>query len=613
MHDLKTYRNSIASISLLPDELLAQIFAQYRLIEQGGPWMPTWCKILHVCKRWKSCALATSQLWTCIGNAQYSTRGQFGRMLDWHSLSKGYPLQFQFYLSTHSPETDYFFAFLERTPVDQIVFLGLSGTRTELQSFLAHAVPFISARDVSLDCLYKSSEDSTFTFPEHLFNLNTLRSLELVAVPFSSASTFLRLSNLTRFRYIRGVGEQDFEHLQLNDLLLVLQQCPQLTCLELSLAVEFTTPLTVSIATLSMLEELILATSTPIASELLRRLQMPAPVSIELSLFRDLSMIENVWQEIGVHLRRPGSPIFRSMFFDRAGIKEVCSLGLFGAESAPTGSGGGFDCIQGPRICLTFSAFSRAHQYHELRQLFHEIPLHHIRQVNATGNGPSGRGLSRRAWRTFFTFLPGPVSISIRLDEAVPDILDGYMDTFLSSPRSAAGGRRRYRSLRKSHPVISELKLLPFPSGLVEEEPSPGPQVLEFLQRYKDLGSPYKPFGKRFETVNLVRAEEHYVEIFPLVDRLIVHGLHYDPEEWKRNRIQNAWTCVYVLSIPIASETEELLKENMHHLDENGKWIRPLKLESTKSADKGVKLLGSWQMFGDYESFRDEDFTGLFF
>lgn len=59
--DLKTYRNEVAAIAFLPDELLCDIF--YHLLMED-PWSTKWTRVIEVCRRWHRVALDHGRLWS---------------------------------------------------------------------------------------------------------------------------------------------------------------------------------------------------------------------------------------------------------------------------------------------------------------------------------------------------------------------------------------------------------------------------------------------------------------------------------------------------------------------------------------------------------------------
>ncbi|KAI0252264.1 hypothetical protein BJV78DRAFT_1124881, partial [Lactifluus subvellereus] len=62
---LLTRRNALAPISLLPSELLAQIFHFHALDEPSWSNRKSfgWMKVTHVCRYWRQVALEDSSLW----------------------------------------------------------------------------------------------------------------------------------------------------------------------------------------------------------------------------------------------------------------------------------------------------------------------------------------------------------------------------------------------------------------------------------------------------------------------------------------------------------------------------------------------------------------------
>ncbi|KAF5325340.1 hypothetical protein D9619_010086 [Psilocybe cf. subviscida] len=60
IRELNTHRNTYADISMLPQELLVDIFL---LVQSNSP-LKNWHQITHVCQRWRDTAVSTPILWT---------------------------------------------------------------------------------------------------------------------------------------------------------------------------------------------------------------------------------------------------------------------------------------------------------------------------------------------------------------------------------------------------------------------------------------------------------------------------------------------------------------------------------------------------------------------
>ncbi|KAF9059488.1 hypothetical protein BDP27DRAFT_1431306 [Rhodocollybia butyracea] len=70
--NLKSYRNAVASISFLPDELLADIF--YHVMMQD-PWSSKWTQLILVCRRWNRIAINNGRLWSWISDITSALQG----------------------------------------------------------------------------------------------------------------------------------------------------------------------------------------------------------------------------------------------------------------------------------------------------------------------------------------------------------------------------------------------------------------------------------------------------------------------------------------------------------------------------------------------------------
>ena len=155
---------------------------------------------------------------------------------------------------------------------------------------------------------------------------------------------------------------------------------------------------------------------------------------------------------------------------------------------------------------------------------------------------------------------------------------------------------------RKLYPAISELKLQEQADDLEKQSTSPAVELIEFLKKYRDVSTSYKLSGTLFNTVNITQGgEAHYDTICPLVDCLLTYGDRYDPEESKRNLVQDIWN-IKALSPEISPEDEEILKANAHHLDEDGCWIYSKETELAPGEDCNYEdaYAETWEVLNEY-------------
>lgn len=64
--ELRTRRNSLASIAILPPEILSRVFRFASILWQTYKHSTTWTVVTHVCRRWRLVALDHPALWTDI-------------------------------------------------------------------------------------------------------------------------------------------------------------------------------------------------------------------------------------------------------------------------------------------------------------------------------------------------------------------------------------------------------------------------------------------------------------------------------------------------------------------------------------------------------------------
>jgi len=93
----------------------------------------------------------------------------------------------------------------------------------------------------------------------------------------------------------------------------------------------------------------------------------------------------------------------------------------------------------------------------------------------------------------------------------------------------------------------------------------------------------------------------------------------YSPEETKQSRVEQAWYLSQIRPMRLRPDQEQLVKENKHNLDKNGKCVDnnyPPELEPMAgecAQEKAGDLNDTaWQAFEEYQNFQSKESEDLF-
>jgi hypothetical protein len=317
VRSLFTRRNALVPISLLPPEILAQVFHLLVLAEPprslSGERGLGWIRVTHVCRHWRQIALDDSSLWAKICCIRTNTKW-ISEML---ARAKNAPLDIEFNLLTRSsPE-----AFLMIPPhifhTRQLRLHGLS---------LLH---FDSVREIysreapALEHFDLVAAYSPLPFPDLGGNMlfkgrsPRLRTFSLSQVVISWS--IIPRGQLTQLK-ITCPNEDVDSPGDLNQLIDLLVNCPALEILALesclpSQLTEFPHGRTVHLSNLSRLR---LCGSTSRIMNMLRMLKLPSSTTFHLNCRSKITSIHNdeegpLLAVISAHFQSPVPVEFKSL------------------------------------------------------------------------------------------------------------------------------------------------------------------------------------------------------------------------------------------------------------------------------------------------------------
>ncbi|KAF8825916.1 hypothetical protein HHX47_DHR6000408 [Lentinula edodes] len=196
--NLKSYRNALALISFLPDELLSDIF--YTVMIAEGPWSQGWCRLMFVCRRWHRVVMDHGRLWSWISEGN-PFGYEFHRMKVWEKRSKGFPLSLKFSNKQSTP------LFIRNS--HRVRLLNVEGPKSDFIHFFGDIrdLPMLESLQLSLRPLDELPATPIY-LPSFLVQggVPRLRVLCLEDVFFESGKQLQVLANLTHLELARRIG-----------------------------------------------------------------------------------------------------------------------------------------------------------------------------------------------------------------------------------------------------------------------------------------------------------------------------------------------------------------------------------------------------------------------
>ncbi|VDB93541.1 unnamed protein product [Peniophora sp. CBMAI 1063] len=308
---LKERRNELALPSLLPPEILAQIFAflsnsdyQINLIRPKAPHDPPrtlgWVYVSHVCRRWRHVCLTQPSLWTLLKADQHRLWDVF------LERAKEAPL----FITGRAVHLDSAFVLesilKHRHHIQDLALAGMSARQAfNLTEGLEGALRKL--RLLFLSCppsLLPARPCLPPGFLTHMApNLEYLR-LEYVQFPWGEGSTKLKI---LRYRPDIMSLPPDMTPSQfVSSALRTLQNLPALKELTLINALRIDKPADIDIDRIPLphLESLLLVDTGDICSHLFSQLEIPCATSIWLRTSLTTEVESSLVRVLGVHLRR---------------------------------------------------------------------------------------------------------------------------------------------------------------------------------------------------------------------------------------------------------------------------------------------------------------------
>ena len=576
---LRQYRNSIASISLLPNDILLEIFFEY--VHATNPWSGRWTTILFVCRRWNALCMTDARLWSFISLESSGTLKLLQRSKN-HLLHVRVPFPRQLLIDledqvelaeyVHRLQSlgvelcpamlDAIKAYMALDPksftetdgdhYNQVLFTG-NGHRIESLDIEAHSNVLTalfrgieslpSLKYLKLKCRtqypLKSWKIPTFLVTTKLYELH-IENCVLVHM----ADYLTSQCNLTHLA-LRSTGRRYATTLpSFTTLVQVLQQLPRLQFLSIweyvrvsadELASIDYLPLQQIRISLPELGVLDLDFCLAILVPLFRLIEYPTLTSISFvargfssappSLFpRLLAMIRD-------RLDRCGAPWLRSI--------RISSTMQFGTSvSAHYAS----DCpsiysLNRPYLSIRAYLASQSSIRRRLTKILKILPIHHsdifLYANDVLAGGPDY--LTIPSWMRIFNCLPVPLTIIAGNNEGTSEMLEGMMRA-MSTPTKNRKHQRTI-NLQLSKLVISASSHAHHLSDNASEAHIRNySKLIELLTMYQELHVPWKCRGKRLPWLDVVDIRNRHREVYfftdqlwEVCDRLFICGEEFHP------------------------------------------------------------------------------------
>ncbi|KAJ7592022.1 hypothetical protein C8J56DRAFT_1162538 [Mycena floridula] len=543
---LKRYRNTIATISILPDVILGQIFFEYVLL--SDPWEGKWTKILFVCRRWADLCMNNPKLWSFIHT--HLSSSSLTRALRWVKRSAEHPVSCKMELFKDNPLNG---QILLRC-LHRIHRLHVSGQAAEIEALFS--TPGVEKGLPILEELTVRCSNQAWTLPSFLLQdvAFRYRSLILSNAQFPSIDNFNLLENLTKL-VLECYGTVIGAMPTMKDLANALEKSPRIQKLKLVKYIRRSEdPLENCFSSVALpeLAALCLNLDQGMAAQIFENLTIPASTRLQLTL-RPIDF-SAIFLLLLRHFRLPGAPTLRSSAFTdhggrsftfNADTETICPSPVFYRDDAV--------------FSLTVYRLTKKELHRLARSLLRTLPF-----------DPSGLSIDATAimnfsqvteytWRTIFEELSIPMEVQIGCNEGLIPLLRGLL-LALKAWRYLRSSR--YRKLHPSPPTLHNLRIAASvdPAQFSEKTRSVADdlqlhrysRLVKYLTRYRDMNVIGKPRGQKFQKVTVERVEEHTKvydaapNIFEVCDILTIDEIVWDPfeiakEERKWARWERRW------------------------------------------------------------------------
>ncbi|KAJ7591812.1 hypothetical protein C8J56DRAFT_1131063, partial [Mycena floridula] len=469
---LRRYRNSLSTISVLPDEILSKVFLEHVLL--SDPFCPNWTEIMQVCRRWHDVCMSDMRLWSFLSCEFDTALGQ------WITRSQQHPVACRLDLSKSMPVS----CFILTNNFKRIYNLEIRGKESELDSLLpeVQALPTLHSLDVSV-----TSRPRTVWQIPSVFVASQLREVHLNEAGLSM-KRFFQLDNLTDLSLQK---EKDTNGIMpsVDDLLALLGRSPRLRQLKLKY---YTNPemgdfhSTVVLPNLTVLE---IVDWIPRVLALLEHMTIPAQTSLNISpiyLFADTKLRQRLFIYIARHLRHNSA--IKSFSISQYISFQISLHAHLSSKPAGTCQ---TNCPE-PHFSFTLERYTEHHCCNSIKQLFRHIPISPDGVTIDASVITTVDQMKMTAWTALFKALSAPIKeLRIGSNDAMSPMLLSLVETLKSRPQNA-NRRARKRAL----PTIEQLTVGgPVGGAKMQETAGFYERLLLILRRYSDVDVPGKLKG----------------------------------------------------------------------------------------------------------------------
>ncbi|KAJ3919301.1 hypothetical protein F5877DRAFT_78190 [Lentinula edodes] len=552
--NLKSYRNALALISFLPDELLSDIF--YTVMIAEGPWSQGWCRLMFVCRRWHRVVMDHGRLWSWISEGN-PFGYEFHRMKVWEKRSKGFPLSLKFSNKQSTP------LFIRNS--HRVRLLNVEGPKSDFIHFFGDIrdLPMLESLQLSLRPLDELPATPIY-LPSFLVQggVPRLRVLCLEDVFFESGKQLQVLANLTHLELARRIGNIQPVLPSLRDIYNTIKLSPVLQSLKIRHYVRISSDVQhlppISLPVLRLLD---LNMDIQIISSILQFLVFPHTTKTSFIAHSPTqhddhsSYIQGV-KSLMIHVRRHSrhkdALVLRSANID-CGIflsfsfsqNDTCPKYFLGSEK--------------PLIHILLYPSSQRENRQMIVKIINALPLKKLAVFDATqvtcnniepDIEPYKQQFSWETWRTLVRLLPVGITIRIGVNNAMLALLGGAIDAMKRAPDTFPSGRRLKRlhrqqgvgSLPLSNLILLASHNIPFRLHGTVDTPDQERLyngLLDHLVKYRDLNTQLKPKGQplealSFEDLRLPFARQFAERLCEVTGKLSYDDILWDPVEMRQ-------------------------------------------------------------------------------
>ncbi|KAI0048802.1 hypothetical protein FA95DRAFT_1678015 [Auriscalpium vulgare] len=557
---IKTRRNDLVAISTIPNELLSRIFLDYAFAMDI--FSCRWVGILAVCRRWHDVAVHLGQLWSYVSVSDGPRDG-----IREHLRRSGEsPLTWKMRGEGTLRETCN--SALLRMSGHRTRSLKVVGEPWQVQKTLDGIEQLPNLEGLSLASWPR--EDVEVRIPLFLRGgAPHFRGLHLSSNVFTG---WERLSNLTTLVLEQTPG--DTAPRSISDILAVLQRSPGLRRIDLNNYVPQDIPLTQTSWSLStplnfpQLKYLHLGDSYNVLLFLLEQFTFSGATSLRLSVRSSVygADISALMVRIRRHMRAPDAPVLRSLRLDPASISLT-------ASAAPMCESDGPDA----HLVLHFPPSPERTTRGVFSRVLEALPLHAATHLNllSTCEAKTTTG----TWAHIFRRLPYLETVHMAINNGMNMAVHGLMEAITWSEKGLS--RRKRRRVRRgflSWPSHLHLISAGLTASVGVEQTIAYEFLSSILDWYKVVDLPSKPRGVPWKTLDIVRADEGYLNLQKYMEKLYrsVGDLKQDGAAWRPGPQDTSAYGVVAAGIPSNEELIASLIDLSRYLNRQVEVIRRL-------------------------------------